>query len=80
MVVDLPAPLGPKKPNTCPFLRLKLTSLTAARPPYRRVNSIASTVKSLIKSHLLHSVMTCATKLNRWISFMQKVIVRLMDA
>jgi hypothetical protein len=48
MVVDLPAPLGPKKPNTCPLLKLKLTLLTASRPPYSLVSSVASTVKLLI--------------------------------
>ena len=29
MVVDLPAPFGPRKPSTSPRARSKLTSLTA---------------------------------------------------
>ena len=33
MVVDLPAPLGPRKPSTWPLLKLKLTLLTASLPP-----------------------------------------------
>jgi hypothetical protein len=33
MVVDLPAPLGPRKPVTCPGLTVKETSLTATVLP-----------------------------------------------
>jgi hypothetical protein len=34
MVVDLPAPLGPRKPVTRPGWAVKLTSSTAVKPPY----------------------------------------------
>ena len=34
MVVDLPAPLGPRKPVTRPGLAVKVTSSTAVKRPY----------------------------------------------
>src|SRR4030067_2283021 len=34
MVVVLPAPFGPRKPNSSPFLTLKETSLTAVITPF----------------------------------------------
>ena len=34
MVVDFPAPLGPRKPVTRPACAVKLTSSTAVKPPY----------------------------------------------
>ena len=34
MVVDLPAPLGPRKPVTRPGWAVKVTSSTAVKPPY----------------------------------------------
>src|SRR6185295_3235007 len=34
MVVDFPAPLGPRKPTISPRATLKLMSLTAVTPPY----------------------------------------------
>ena len=34
MVVDLPAPLGPRKPVTRPVAAVKETSSTAVKPPY----------------------------------------------
>lgn len=37
MVVDLPAPLGPRKPVTMPGLTVKVRSFTAIFPPYRFV-------------------------------------------
>ena len=42
MVVDLPAPLGPRKPVTRPGRAVKVTSSTAVKPPYFLVS--ASTV------------------------------------
>jgi hypothetical protein len=33
MVVDLPAPFGPRKPSTSPFFRLKETSFTTVVSP-----------------------------------------------
>src|SRR5713226_10580323 len=37
MVVDLPAPLGPRKPKNWPGATLRFTSSTATRSPKRRV-------------------------------------------
>jgi hypothetical protein len=34
MEVDLPAPLGPRKPVTRPGWAVKVTSSTTVRPPY----------------------------------------------
>ncbi len=34
MVVDLPAPLGPRNPVTRPASAVKVTSSTAVKPPY----------------------------------------------
>src|SRR5438045_3062554 len=38
MVVDLPAPLGPRKPTTCPLGTSKLISSTARVRPYSFVS------------------------------------------
>ena len=37
IVVDLPAPFGPRNPYTLPFSMVKLTSDTAVCAPYRLV-------------------------------------------
>src|SRR5689334_18056882 len=37
MVVDFPAPLGPRKPKTYPRATSRLTSFTATKSPKRRV-------------------------------------------
>ena len=37
IVVDLPAPLGPRKPTICPFSTAKETSSIAVTGPYRFV-------------------------------------------
>ena len=37
MVVDFPAPLGPRKPKNCPGATRRFTSLTATKSPKRRV-------------------------------------------
>ena len=42
MVVVLPAPLGPMKPNTSPFCRLSSSDLMAYRSPYFLVRSWVS--------------------------------------
>ena len=34
IVVDFPAPLGPKNPKTCPLLTDKIRSFTAFTEPY----------------------------------------------
>lgn len=44
MVVDLPAPLGPRKPSTSPGLTLKLTRSTAVLTPYFLVSSRISII------------------------------------
>src|SRR5271165_7302910 len=38
MVVDFPAPFGPRKPKNCPAATLNVTSSTAVNSPNRRVN------------------------------------------
>ena len=38
IVVDFPAPLGPKKPKISPRLTSKLTELTAMKLPKRRLS------------------------------------------
>jgi hypothetical protein len=40
IVVDLPAPLGPRKPVTTPGLTVKLRPSTATFPPYRLVSPV----------------------------------------
>ena len=40
MVVDLPAPLGPRKPVTRPGWAVKVTSSTAVKPPYFLVSAV----------------------------------------
>ncbi len=37
IVVDLPAPFGPRKPSTCPASTLNEMSSTAVKAPYRFV-------------------------------------------
>jgi hypothetical protein len=38
MVVDFPAPFGPRKPKNCPALTRKSTESTAVKAPNRRVS------------------------------------------
>ena len=38
MVVDFPAPLGPRKPKNCPAATVRSMASTAVRPPKRRVS------------------------------------------
>ena len=47
MVVDLPAPLGPRKPSTSPRSTLKDTSSTAMIGPKRRVKARTSIIVSM---------------------------------
>src|ERR1039457_451382 len=46
MVVDFPAPFGPRKPNISPFLTSRLTLLTATKSPKRFERSRRMTAKS----------------------------------
>ena len=43
MVVDLPAPLGPRKPKNWPGATVRLTSWTAVNSPKRRVRPVVET-------------------------------------
>src|SRR5574340_443298 len=58
MVVDLPAPLGPRKPNTWPFSTASETRSTATKSPNTRVRSRTSTAYSsaifVILGHLVY--------------------------
>ena len=47
MVVDLPAPLGPRKPKTWPFGTLKLTPSTAVRWPKVFTSPSTSIIQSM---------------------------------
>ena len=47
MVVDLPAPLGPRKPSTSPRPTAKETSSTATIGPNRRLKPRASIITSI---------------------------------
>jgi hypothetical protein len=42
MVVDLPAPLGPRNPKNCPASTRRLTLSTAVKSPKRRVSAVVS--------------------------------------
>src|SRR5205823_3222166 len=44
IVVDLPAPFGPRNPVTCPGRTVKLRSSTASLSPYRLVSPRASII------------------------------------
>src|SRR5256714_1770165 len=50
MVVDLPAPLGPKKPKNCPAPTVRSTDSTAVSAPKRRVNFSVTIAASLKRS------------------------------
>src|SRR5512145_516172 len=43
MVVDLPAPFGPRKPKISPLRTSKLTRFTATKPPKRFTRSFTTT-------------------------------------
>ena len=53
MVVDLPAPLGPRKPKNCPACTRKSTESTAVNAPNLRVNCSVAMAISLIREPLL---------------------------
>src|SRR6185369_10194107 len=53
IVVDLPAPLGPRNPVTCPGRTVNDKSSTATRSPYRLVRPTASI---MITSPLGHAL------------------------
>src|SRR6187200_2969516 len=46
MVVDLPAPFGPRNPVTRPGWAVKVTPSTARRPPYVLVSAVTSIMGS----------------------------------
>src|SRR5208282_3234302 len=47
MVVDLPAPFGPRKPNISPFFTCMLMLSTATKAPKVRLRSLTSTAHSV---------------------------------
>src|ERR1700722_1940541 len=47
MVVDLPAPLGPRKPKNWPGATVRLTSSTAVKSPKRRVRPVVMTAGTI---------------------------------
>src|SRR5262249_5177844 len=55
MVVDLPAPVGPRKPTTSPRWTSKLTLSRARKAPYRFERELASIITSLAKGNLLRA-------------------------
>src|SRR4051794_19389684 len=56
IVVDLPAPLGPRKPTTSPRWTSKLTLSSARSDPNRFDNALASIITSLDKPTSLVSL------------------------
>src|SRR3954470_6851212 len=56
MVVDLPAPLGPRKPKNCPGATRRLTPSTATSSPKRRVRDWVEMLgaRSIEASNLAH--------------------------
>ena len=60
MVVDLPAPLGPRNPVTRPGSAVKVTSSTAVKPPYLLVrDSIVIMGRSLAAAGARHIGESC---------------------
>jgi hypothetical protein len=53
MVVDLPAPLGPRKPKNWPGATARLTSWTAVKSPKRRVRPVVVTAGIMWLKHTL---------------------------
>jgi len=52
MVVDLPAPLGPRKPKNWPGATERLTSSTAVKSPKRRVRPVVETAGVIWEKHI----------------------------
>src|SRR2546421_8015207 len=50
MVVVLPAPLGPRKPNSSPAPTSRSRSSTAVRLPYRLVRSLVASTRSSVEA------------------------------
>src|ERR1700722_10516476 len=55
MVVDLPAPLGPRKPKNWPASTRRFTSCTAVKSPNRRVRSVVSMAGVVMRPYDLRS-------------------------
>ena len=51
IVVDLPAPFGPRNPKNCPGSTARFTCSTATSSPNRRVNPSVNTAASLMMVH-----------------------------
>jgi hypothetical protein len=56
MVVDLPAPLGPRKPKNWPGATVRLTSWTAVKSPNRRVRPVVVTAGIMWLKHTLEAI------------------------
>src|SRR5580693_8823328 len=55
MVVDLPAPLGPRKPKNWPASTRRFTSCTAVKSPKRRVSAVVSMAGVVMRPYDLRS-------------------------
>src|SRR5580692_5089978 len=65
MVVDLPAPLGPRKPKNWPASTRRFTPCTAVNSPNRRVRSVVSIAGVVMRPYDLRSRYTLQAPL-RW--------------
>src|ERR1700676_4909440 len=59
MVVDFPAPLGPRNPKNCPGATRRFTSSTATRPPNRRVRCSVEIAAALMEFSTLAHTQKC---------------------
>ncbi len=65
MVVDLPAPLGPRKPNTSPRATSNDTSSTARNGPKCRFRRRTSIILSMLSPYSRHAVPPAAAPSRR---------------
>src|ERR1700677_3926899 len=61
IVVDLPAPVGPRKPKNWPASTRRFTSCTAVKSPNRRVRSVVSMAGVVMSLYDLRSRYTLQT-------------------
>src|SRR5256714_5297555 len=66
IVVDLPAPLGPSRPNTSPEAAVKSIALTASIPPeYVFESPLTSTAEAVIRSAIATTVLSISFSFGR---------------
>src|SRR2546421_8259356 len=66
IVVDLPAPLGPSRPNTSPEATVKSIALTASIPPeYVFESPVTSTAEAVIRSAIATTVLSISFSFGR---------------